>query len=151
MLLHPRDSLFKGASFAPLCPPRSSSNPRSALVTHLPARYLPSPSSRRKVLEMSDGAICHIMCATRGLGEISSEVEQRRSDASLWFSASTHRWSFHLFSISPHDEPQSLMLHDLHQRLTALPPLKEQAARSKALGTITVRRAQCPSYYTAND
>lgn len=43
MLLHPWDSLFKGASFAPLCLPRCSSNPRSALVTHLSARYLPSP------------------------------------------------------------------------------------------------------------
>lgn len=43
MLLHPRDSLFKGASFAPLCLPRCSSNPRSALVNHLSARYLPSP------------------------------------------------------------------------------------------------------------
>lgn len=42
MLHHPRDSLFKGASFAPPCLPRCSSDPRSALVTHLPVRYLPS-------------------------------------------------------------------------------------------------------------
>lgn len=146
MLLHPWDSLFKGASFAPLCLPRCSSNPRSALVTHLPARYLPSLSSCRKVLEMSEGTIRHIMCATRGLTKISSEVERWRSEASPWFSSRTHRWSFHLFCISPHDEPESLTLYDLHQRLTPLPPLREQAAHSKALRTITVRRAQCQSY-----
>lgn len=140
MLLHPWDSLFKRASFAPLCLPRCSSDPRSALVTHLPVRYLPSPSSCRKMLEMSDGAIYRIMCVTGDLSEISSEVEQWRSEAPLWFFSSTHRWSFHLFSISLHDEPESLILYDLHQQLTALPPLRKQADHSKALGTITVRR-----------
>lgn len=103
-------------------------------------------SSHRKVLGMSDGAICHEMCVTRGLGEISSEVEQWRSEASLWFSSSIHRWSCHLFFISPHNEPGSLMLYVLHQRLTPLPPFRAQAAHLKALGTITVHRAQCPSY-----
>lgn len=41
-----------------LCPPWFFSA-SFALVTHLSARYLAFPLSRRQVLEMSDGVICH--------------------------------------------------------------------------------------------
>lgn len=146
MLLHPRDSLFKGASFAPLCLPRCSSDPRSALVTHLSARYLLSPFvSQEGARNVRRSNLPRNVRNTRPR-EISSEVEQWRSEASLWFSSSIHRWSCHLFFVSPHNEPGSLMLYVLHPRLTPLPPFRAQAAHLKALGTITVHRAQCPSY-----